>query len=133
MKPTSPKDLLRFVQLTRSACYDSTTELKNEYKRLGRKILKELAANLNIATNCDIRFNPGGIACSGDHTLHGDNIYVALHDNIGSGWFYYRSCKGRQDYCGGQNRIVTWEKFLKIGIGGLADEIRVNVLNKLIL
>lgn len=130
MKPTTQSQLNRFIALTREACYDYVN--KQEYRRLGRKILKELREKLGLNDeNCDIRFNPGGIACSGDHTLHGDKIYVALHDNIGSGWFYYRSCKGRKDYCGGHNQIVTWDKFLRVGIDGLANEIRMNVVDKL--
>ena len=96
-----------FVTMTRLACYNE--EIKAEYKKLGRRILKEIVKELGLQKGeYEIRWNPGGIACSGDHTLHTDKIYVALHDNIGSGWFYWRTCKGRKDYTGGTNQIVYW-------------------------
>jgi hypothetical protein len=108
------KQLARFVALTRLACYDYHN--KEEYKKLGRKILKYIAEQMQLPKESyEIRWNPGGIACSGDHTLHTDRIYVALHDNIGSGWFYWRTVTGRKDYTGGQNQIVRWEKFLQPG------------------
>jgi hypothetical protein len=123
MKPITPKELTRFVALTRGACYNDLA--KQEYKRLGRKILKYVAAKMNLVDGTyDICFNPGGIACSGDHTLHTDKVYLALHDNIGLGWFYWRICNGRKDYSGGTNQIVSWTSLQKNGIDWL-----VNVLN----
>jgi hypothetical protein len=115
-------DLAKFVRLTREACYDYTKKV--QYRNLGRKILKALAEQLKLqAGDFDIRFNAGGQAVSGDHTLHADHVYVALHDNLGSGWFYYRTCKSRKDYSGGQNRIVYWNQLLATGIEGLAQAI----------
>jgi len=70
----------------------------------------------------DIRWNAGGQACSGDHILHTDRVYLALHDNIGSGWFYWRKCNGRKDYRGMErNRIVSWTDFLANGLKPLAE------------
>lgn len=116
--------LVRFVNLTRAACYNE--ELKEEYRKLGKKILKALADLIGLQKGeFDIRWNPGGIACSGDHTLHTDRIYVALHDNIGSGWFYWRTCKGRKDYTGGQNQIVGWTKLTAHGLEPLTNVLKV--------
>lgn len=123
MKPVTQKQLVRFVALTRAACYNY--ENKKEYQRLGRRILKEIAEKLNLKKGeFDIRFNPGGIACSGDHVLHSDKIYLALHDNIGFGSFYYRTCKGRKDFTGGYNRNVAWRDFLEMGIDGLVERLK---------
>lgn len=128
MKVT-PKHLARFVELTKLASYDysgdgeTTGSLKQEFKNLGRRILKHIAEELKLVPGTyDIRWNPGGIACSGDHTLHTDKFYVALHDNIGSGWFYWRTVGGRRDYTGGPNQIVTWKQLL--APGGLDKLIR---------
>ncbi len=117
------KQLKEFVRLTKAACYNY--DEKCRYQRLGKKILKALAAELKLPDGSyDIRWNPGGDACSGDHTLHHENFYVALHDNIGFGWFYYRTCKGRKDYSGGTNRIVYWYNLTNFGIEWLAKEIQ---------
>jgi hypothetical protein len=126
MKPAIPQsDLVRFVNLTRSACYDD--ELKQEYRKLGRKILKALAGLMGLQKGeFDIRWNPGGIACSGDHVLHTDKIYVALHDNIRLGWFYWRKCNGRKDYTGGVNQIVNWTTLTAHGLEPLAEQLRLN-------
>ena len=118
-----PTDLARFVRLTKEACYDHIN--KEEYRRLGRKLLKLIAEKMDLKKGeFDIRFNPGGEACSGDHTLHADYFYLALHDNIGSGWFYFRTCKDRKDYTGGGNHIVYWNQFLAGGLDGLVDSIK---------
>lgn len=123
MKVTT-NQLKRFVQLTQEAVYDSTGLVKEEYRKLGRKILGYIAEQMGLQKGeFEIRWNPGGVACSGDHTLHTDKVYVALHDNIGSGWFFWRTCGGRKDYTGGPNQIVRWDRF--VAPGGLEKLISV--------
>ena len=115
--------LARFAALSSTAGYNDAA--KNEYKKLGRKILKATADALGLAKGeYDIRWNPGGIAVSGDNTLHTDTLYLGLHDNCGMGGFYYRTCKGRRDYCGGPNQWVKWAEFVETGIEGLAARLR---------
>jgi hypothetical protein len=72
----------------------------------------------------DVWWNPGGIACSGDHTLHTDKVYLALHDNINFGWFYFRTCKGRKDYSGGTNQIVHWSELKRDGLDCLVGKLK---------
>jgi hypothetical protein len=111
--------LQRFVDLTNGASYNE--ELKAEYRKLGKKILKEIVMQMGLMDGqYDIRWNPGGIAMSGDHTLHTDKVYLSLCDNCGMGWFYWRTVKGRTDYTGGPNQIVGWTSFLQNGIEPLA-------------
>jgi hypothetical protein len=122
----------RFIELTKKASYDYPQDsdlglgtLKKEYRNLGRRILKHIAEELNLAAGSfDIRWNPGGVACSGDHTLHTDTVYLALHDNCGLGWFYWRTCKGRKDYTGGGNQIVRWETLRTHGLAPLIEDMR---------
>lgn len=81
------KDLRDFAVLTRLACYDFLN--KGEYKKLGKKILKEIVKQLSLPKNSyEIRWNPGGPAGSGDHILHTDKFYLNLGDNCGFGWFF---------------------------------------------
>ena len=121
MKKITQTEINRFIKLTSGASYNE--EAKEEYKKLGRKILNVIAERMGlIKGEFDIRWNPGGIACSGDHTLHTDKVYLALHDNLGFGWFYYRSCKGRKDYTGGSNQNCNW-KMLEFGLDTLVKKL----------
>ena len=53
------KQINRFVTLTREAVYNE--EKKAEYRRLGRKILTEIANLMGLQKGeYDIRWNPGG-------------------------------------------------------------------------
>lgn len=127
MKTISQTDLVRFVNLTKAACYNA--ELKEEYRTLGKQILQALAKMLGLKKGeYDIRWNAGGIACSGDHTLHTDRFYLAFHDNIGLGWFYWRQCHGRKDYGTGMdcpNQCVPWTKLTAHGVEYLAKQLKI--------
>ena len=50
----------------------------------------------------------GGIAVSGEVTLHGEHIYIQLSQGSFYKMFMYRHCNGRKDYSGGVNR---WKDF----------------------
>jgi len=125
MKSISQADLVYFVNLSSQSDYNE--ERKERYRKLGKEILKQLAEIMKLEKGSfDIRWNPGGIACSGDHTLHAEWFYLALHDNLGAGWFYYRTCKGRNDYSGGPNILYAWTKLTAFGIEHLAHDIQSN-------
>jgi hypothetical protein len=72
--------------------------------------LKLLAKALGLAPGSfDLRSNPGGIAVSGEATLHADHLYVQAcqpatgHDS----GILFRSCRGRKDYYGGSNNFAS--------------------------
>ena len=124
MKPVSPSEINRFVELTTLACYNDYN--KQEYRKLGRRILKWIVDQLGLQTGeFDIHWNPGGVACSGDHRLNTDKFHLCCDDNLGRGWFYWRTTKGRKDYTGGQNQIVRWELLLKQGLTPLVEQLRI--------
>jgi len=103
-----------FITSMRGAAYNY--EVKEEYRKLGRSILRRIAKEMGLQKGeFDIRWNPAGIATPGDHTLHTDKVYLALHDNCGFGWFYWRTVEGRKDYTGGDNQIVRWTEFAAPG------------------
>jgi hypothetical protein len=88
---------------------DSAAAVKRSFHSLGRKLLKDLANDLGLTPGSyEIRSNLGGIAVCGEVTLHSDNLYVQLSDNMGAGArVLYRTCKSRRDYCGGMNHWMS--------------------------
>lgn len=75
-----------------------------------RRQLRLLADALGLAPGAyDLRNNNGGIAVSGEITLHADHLYVQAcqpatgHDS----GVLFRSCEGRKDYTGGRNNFAS--------------------------
>ena len=95
--------------------YSTEGDLKKKAFHLqGKKFLKALAKELGIEAACDVRSNLGGMAVSGEVTLHGEGIYVQLYESCVGGRgisVLYRSCKGRKDYSGGQNHSAKMSDF----------------------
>lgn len=81
----------------------------------GRKVLKRLADALCLADGSyDLRSNKGGIAVSGEITLHGEEIYVQLSLDIGAGReVMFRRVAGRKDYCGDRNHWAALGELLE--------------------
>jgi hypothetical protein len=91
----------------RGVSYDP--EAKRAFHREARSALAALARKLGLVPgDFDLRVNAGGIAVSGEVTLHGDAMYVQISCGVmGPGReILYRSCKGRRDFCGGHNHFA---------------------------
>jgi hypothetical protein len=89
--------------------YNETAKRRFSFAARGR--LHALAAALGLAPGTyDVRWNAGGIAVSGEATLHGDHVYVQVsqpfYGEADTG-VLYRRCKGRRDYTGGTNRFAA--------------------------
>jgi len=86
-------------------------EPKTEFHRLGKRVAKKVAVALGLPTGSyDIRSNLGGVAVSGEVTLHGEDIYIQFGKSFsGEPRIMYRSCKGRKDYTGGSNNFMDVE------------------------
>jgi len=87
---------------------------KDQFHRAGKKALKALATKLELPEGSfDVRSNKGGIAVSGEVTLHSNNLYVQISESFtGRGLqVMFRTCKGRNDYTGGQNNFADIERF----------------------
>lgn len=79
-------------------------ETKAQYKKLSLKFLRSLAKKLSLPKGTySIRFNPGGIAVSGDAILHHDKFYISF----GGYGAYWRECNGQKDYSGKVNRWIA--------------------------
>lgn len=88
--------------------YDA--EAKRLFHGNARRGLLDLAQALGYRLgNYDLRSNQGGIAVSGEVTLHADRLYVqasqpATGNDTG---ILFRSCEGRRDYVGGRNHFAS--------------------------
>lgn len=89
-------------------CYDS--DAKRLFHSRARRQLRQLATALGLAPGAyDLRSNQGGIAVSGEVTLHTDHLYVQAcqpatgHDS----GILFRTCDGRKDYTGGRNNFAS--------------------------
>lgn len=93
---------------TKSCSYDDTQ--KSAFHRNAKRALKKLADEMNLAgTDYDLRTNKGGIAVSGEITLHTDDVYVQVSQPFGGkgSEILIRTCKDRKDYTGGQNHFAA--------------------------
>jgi hypothetical protein len=82
---------------------------KRRFHAEAKKRLKELARQLRLPPGAyDVRSNNGGIAVSGEVTLHHDALYVQISQpatGTDSGILIH-TCKGRKDYTGGPNNFA---------------------------
>ena len=92
----------------RCVAYDA--DAKRLFHRNARRQLLALAAALGLDEEaCDLRSNQGGVAVSGEVTLHADRLYVQVcQPATGSDTgILFRSCEGRRDYTGGRNHFAS--------------------------
>lgn len=83
---------------------------KRLFHRHGRRQLRLLAEELSLSPDAyDLRSNSGGIAVSGEITLHGERLYVQVSQSaLGSdSGILFRACRGRRDYVGGRNNFAS--------------------------
>lgn len=112
----SASNFVAWVIQTNSFSYvDSNikTKLHNDAK----KALKALAGAMGLEKNqYSLCSNKGGIAGSGEITLHADDIYIQICEGMQTREplaILYRTCTSRNDYNGGQNNFA--------GISALED------------
>ena len=91
----------------RRCAYDG--EQKKEFHRQARIALRALAKELRFPkSSYDLRSNRGGVAVSGEITLHHDRVYIQVCQpatGADSG-ILIRTCEGRRDYEGGRNHLA---------------------------
>jgi hypothetical protein len=93
---------------------------KLKFKRNALALLKQV--NIALELNADMRYNPGGIAVSGEATLHADKVYIQVSDiDLG---ILYRTVRGRKDYSGGFNHWYSWSALEANGARGLIDAVK---------
>ncbi|GGZ32766.1 hypothetical protein [Asticcacaulis endophyticus] len=86
---------------------------KAKFHAAARTRLRQLAKALDLpAGRFDIRSNRGGIAVSGEITLHADTLYIQISQpSFGSrNGVLIRTCQGRRDFTGGPNTFADLER-----------------------
>ena len=104
------KDLRRRPLLTTLAldgvAYNA--ERKKLFHGEARRALTALADALGYERrDFDLRSNQGGIAVSGEVTLHSDEAYIQVSCDCRGGRVLFRRCRNRRDYCGDPNHFAT--------------------------
>ena len=100
--------------------------LKATLHKEGKRFLRDVAKELELEkSEFEIRSNQAGIAVSGEVTLHTDRLYIQIAESgMSQGiQILYRTCSGRKDYSGGQNRFISAVRFYEER-GLLADWLR---------
>jgi hypothetical protein len=88
--------------------YDA--DAKRRFHRHARAQLLKLAEALGLDLgDYDLRSNEGGIAVSGEITIHADRLYVQASQPVtrADTGILFRSCDGRRDYTGGRNNFAS--------------------------
>lgn len=98
---------------------------KRSFHATARTRLRRLTAELGLMPGTyDIRSSAGGMAVSGEVTLHGEYLYMQVCQPATS-WdsgILIRSCRGRKDYTGGPNHFASLR--LLDDLPALADRVR---------
>ena len=106
-------------------------EIKQRFHTAARARLRRLATTLDFAFGSfDLRSNFGGVAVSGEITLHHDDVYIQLCQpatGADSG-ILIRTCQGRRDYTGGRNHFAPLR--LLDDMPGLAAQVRAVMATK---
>lgn len=93
--------------LMRPTAYEP--ENKAEFHRVAKKLLKKLHKRLEqdgtYGKAKPVRSNMGGIAVSGEITLHCDRLYVQVSQSVmgPQRCILFRECEGLDDFTGKQN------------------------------
>jgi hypothetical protein len=92
----------------KSVSYDP--DAKRLFHTNAQRQLQLLAKELDLPSGAyDVRSNQGGIAVSGEVTLHADRLYVqACQPATGRDTgILIRACQSRTDYVGGRNHFAS--------------------------
>lgn len=100
LKNTYPTIAKKLVNL--DASYNQ--QGKATFQSNARLLMREIVREFEIGAH-DLRTNKGGIAVSGEVTLHTDTIYIQASQKLFQKGIHLlvRQCEGRKDYCGKAN------------------------------
>jgi hypothetical protein len=102
---------MRVATILKAGTRYSRGDNKLRFHRAGKALLRRLVKELGLPKGSyEVRSNYGGMAVSGEVTLHTGPIrqsdlglYVQIADYSGAGTLLFRTCAGPTDYVGGCN------------------------------
>jgi hypothetical protein len=104
------KQLAELVRLAKGNLSYVDPAIKKRFHFLAKKVAKEIAARLELPEDSyEIRSNMGGIAVSGEVTLHGTHIYIQFDQSALGPRFMWRLCRHNRDYTGLANQWMEWD------------------------
>lgn len=115
-KTTNQRAIKNFIRLVQTDL-GYNEEGKRQFHEQASGILYALADALGYKSgDFDLRHNQGGVAVSGEITLHSDTLYVQLsQSSLGpQAGFMWRTCSGRKDYTGRTNQWASWDSLLDL-------------------
>jgi len=89
-------------------------DLKTSFRAATKSVLEDLVLALGLPDGTyDLRWNAGGVAVSGDWTVHTDAFHLIV--SVGDVRpVRYRTCTSRHDHTGGLNRWATAEQLCDV-------------------
>lgn len=89
-------------------------DAKRLFHAEGHRALQRLAEALELPrTSFELRSSPGGLAISGEVTLHGEAVWVQLSIDRGPGReLLFRRVAGRRDHVGGRNHWASIDELM---------------------
>ena len=113
LPPEEGEQMGRLAQALRSTVMYNAAA-KKEFKLAAMQGLRKLADVLRLELGTyEVRWNAGGVAVSGEATLHHDLFYIQISQGGAPGGFevLYRTCNGRRDFSGGSNHWTNAATF----------------------
>lgn len=113
---TRIKKLVRLLKTPGSLSYNH--ENKEFFLRAGADLLRYVAVRMGLQPDqYEVRTNRGGIAVSGEVTLHADHVYFQLSQSCtGNTRQLVRGCRSMKDYTGDANQWFLLHDLLDYGV-----------------
>jgi len=109
----------RMIQSGKNSPYNSFA--KAEFEHRSMRLLKQVRTLLGLTPKtCRVHYNAGGMAVSGESTLHSDRVYIQVSGFTDLG-ILVRAVTGRSDYSGKANHYFSFDRLIDFGAHGLAQ------------
>jgi hypothetical protein len=110
MNKTRINNFVKFIIMNPTIHAYDNDYTKSHFEKESKWVLKQIVQSFAFPKGSyNVRFNPGGIAVSGEATLHEEKIYIQFSRTFPIDGFMVRQCNGQKDYTGKTNIYIKWE------------------------